>query len=229
MSKLILFDIDGTLLEAESMFHKMAFSSAFENVFGINTTIDIIDHLGKTDKQIVIEVLKKEGLEESVIREKMEETTKEMVIFFEERIKKEKITSSGGVKELLEELKNKNVLMGLVTGNLESIARTKLRKANINDYFKFGGFGSDDENRANLIRIAIKKAEDSFNFKFNNNTFLIGDTPRDIKAGKEVDIITIGVTTGIYSKEQLKEAGADFILENLKEVNKILELIFKNE
>ncbi len=229
MNKLILFDIDGTLFEKESALHKMAFSAAFKKIFGIDTTIDIIDHPGKTDKQIVVEVLKKKGLEESDVRGKMEEITKEMISFFEERAGKERITLLEGVKELLDELKSKNILMGLVTGNLERIARAKLKKGDINDYFKLGGFGSDGERRADLIRIAIKKAEDSFDFKFNNNVFLVGDTQRDIEAGKEAGIKTIGVETGAYSEEQLKETGADFVFKNLKNKNKILELIQKNE
>lgn len=225
MDRLILFDIDGTLLKGDNAAHKMAFSQAFEKVFKIDTAIDIIDHSGKTDKQIIIEVLKKKGAEESIIREKMEEIIKEMTTIFEESIKNKAMVLSEGVKELLDDLKNKNVLTGLITGNLEDIARTKLKKAGLNDYFKFGGFGSDDEKRANLVKIAIKRAEDNFNFKFNNNVFIVGDTPRDIKAGKEVGVKTIGVTTGIYSKEQLENADADFVLENLKDTNTILELM----
>ncbi len=95
----------------------------------------------------------------------------------------------------------------------------------MNHYFKIGGFGSDDINRTNLVRLAIKRAEEKFNFKFNNNVFLVGDAPQDMKAGKEAGVKTIGVTTGIYSKEQLKNAGADFILETLKDKNKFLKII----
>ncbi len=115
--------------------------------------------------------------------------------------------------------------MGLVTGNLEPIARGKLNKIGINHYFKIGGFGNDDVNRTNLVKIAIRRAEENFNFQFDNNVFLLGDAPQDMKAGKDMEIETIGVTTGIYSKEQLENAGAKFILGNLKDKNKILKII----
>ena len=88
-----------------------------------------------------------------------------------------------------------------------------------------GGFGNDDINRTNLVKLAIKRARNNFSFKSNNNVLLIGDAPQDMKAGKEAGIKTIGVTTGIYSREQLKDAGADFIVSSLKEKNAILKII----
>ena len=227
MNKLILFDIDGTLIGGENKSHKLSFFYAFKKVYGIDTSIDIIDHPGKTDQQIIIEVLKKEGLSEPIVESKIKECMKVMVDYFNKLINNENIAPLGGVQELLEALNKSDFLMGLVTGNLEDIARGKLKKAGINQYFKVGGFGSDDVDRANLIKLAIKRAGNNFSFKFNNNVFLIGDTPRDIKAGKETEIKTIGVTTGIYSKEQLKDAGADFIVSNLKEKDEIIKIISK--
>ena len=91
-----------------------------------------------------------------------------MVDYFDKVVAEEKMLVLGGVPELLEELKENNILIGLVTGNLEPIARAKMKKVNLNDYFKLGGFGSDDINRANLVRLAIKRAED-LGFIFENN------------------------------------------------------------
>ncbi|PIQ06172.1 MAG: haloacid dehalogenase [Candidatus Nealsonbacteria bacterium CG18_big_fil_WC_8_21_14_2_50_37_10] len=227
MNKLILFDIDETLIGGENKSHKLSFSYAFKKVYGIDTSIDIIDHPGKTDQQIIIEVLKKEGLSKPIVESKIKECMKVMVDYFNKFINNENIVLLGGVQELLDELNKNGFIMGLVTGNLEDIARGKLKKAGINQYFKVGGFGSDDTDRANLIKLAIKRVGNNFSFKFNNNVFLIGDTPRDMKAGKTAKIKTIGVTTGIYSKEQLKDAGADFIVSNLKEKDEILKIISK--
>ena len=98
-------------------------------------------------------------------------------------------------------------------------------KISIYHYFLIGGFGSDYINRTNLVKLAIKRAEENFNFNFNNNVFLIGDAPREIKAGKEAGVKTIGVTTGIFSKKQLKNTGADFVVANLKDKNAILKII----
>jgi len=224
MNKLILFDIDRTLILSSRAHHK-AFSEAFKKVYGVDTNIDIINHHGMTEQQVIIEVLKKNGLNEQKIKSKLKECMKIMIDSFKESIDNDEIILLDGVRGLLEELEENDFLIGLVTGNLEEIARGKLKKVGINHYFKVGGFGNDDIDRVNLVKLAIKRAEENFNFKSNNNVFLFGDTPHDIKAGKKVGVKTIGVTTGIYSKEQLKNANADVVLENLKDTNKILKLI----
>lgn len=224
MHKLVLFDIDKTLIKG-SKSHHIAFSKAFKEVYGVNTTIDIINHAGMTEQQVIIEVLKKNGLEEELIKSKLRQCMEVMVECFNKNVGNEEIIVLDGVKELLEELKKHNVIMGLLTGNLEPIAMGKLKKVGLNHYFKVGGFGSDNINRTNLVKLAIKRAEENFGFKFNDNVFLFGDTPKDIKAGKQARVKTIGVITGIYSKKQLENAGADFILENLKDTNKVLEII----
>ena len=227
MNKLILFDIDRTLIKGSEVKDTIAFPEAFKKVYGVDTTIEIINHHGMTDQQIIIEVLKKNGINEQEIKFKIEECMKVMVDSFNGFIGNENIVSLEGVQELLEELNKNGFLMGLVTGNLEAIARGKIKKAGINHYFKVGGFGNDDINRTNLVKLAIKRAKENFLFKSNNDVFLIGDAPQDMKAGKEAGIKTIGVTTGIYSKEQLKDAGADFIVLNLKEKDEILKIISK--
>jgi len=225
MNKLILFDIDRTLIISSKAHHK-AFSEGFKKVYGVDTTIDIINHHGMTEQQVIIEVLKKNGFGEQEIKSKIKECIKEMVSSFNKFIENEKITPLDGVLGLLEELEKNNFLMGLVTGNLEDIAKGKLKKAGINHYFKIGGFGNDDIERANLVKLAIKRAEENFDFlRHNDNVFLLGDAPQDMMAGKEAGVKTIGVTTGIYSKEQLEKAGADFVVESLKEKNKIFEII----
>lgn len=227
MDKLILFDIDKTLIKS-SRGHSTAFSEAFRIVYGIDTTIDIINHHGMTDQQIIIEVLEKNGLDEQTIKSKLEECMKVMVDSFNKIVAKDEIILLSGVQELLKELNKHNVLMGLVTGNLEPIARGKLKKVGLNHYFKVGGFGSDDINRTNLVKLVIKRSEENFDFKFDNNVFLFGDTPQDMNAGNEAGIITIGVTTGIYSKEQLVEnAAANYVVDNLKDTQKILNIVLK--
>jgi len=222
--KLVLFDIDDTLIKVPKVSIR-AFSEAFRKVYGIDTTIEVIRYQGMTDQLILIEVLKKNGLDEQEIKLKMKDATKAMIEFFKKEIDNSEIIVLKGVQELLKELDKNNILMGLVTGNLEEIAREKLKKVGLNHYFKVGGFGSDDMYRTNLVRLAVKKAEENFNFKFNNNVFLFGDAPQDIKAGKEAGIKTVGVATGIYLKEQLKEAGADFLIEDLKDKDEILRII----
>jgi phosphoglycolate phosphatase len=170
MNKLVLFDIDRTLVEGFKG-HMFAFSKAFFKVYKVETSIEIINCHGMTDQQIIIDVLKKNNLNEKNIKSKLKECMEAMIYFFSKIIDKEEIILLGGVKDLLRELEENNILIGLVTGNLETIARLKMKKIGINNYFKVGGFGSDDIDRAKLVKLAIKRAKENFNFKFNKNVF----------------------------------------------------------
>lgn len=225
MKQLVLFDIDKTLLQGKNYLHKVAFTEGIKKAFGITTSIDKINHQGKTDKQIIIEVLLEEGMKEAVIREKIEMITEEMVRVFQKGIINEKIELSAGVLELLEALKNGGALLGLVTGNLEGIARGKLQKAGINGYFKLGGFGSDDEERSNLVKIAIKRAEDNFGFELDNNVFVLGDTPKDIIAGKKAGVKTIGIAGGSYTQGELEKENPDFTFKDLTFEKEIINAV----
>jgi phosphoglycolate phosphatase len=220
--KLVLFDIDKTLLKG-ARGHYLSFSEAFKKVYGMDTDIDIIEHDGMTDQQIITEVLKKNGISEEEIKLKMSKCMAVMVDYFNQVVNNEKITVLDGVPELLVELERNNILIGLLTGNLEPIARAKLTKIGLNDYFKLGGFGSDNINRATLVKIATNRAKEKFNF--NGDVFLVGDTPKDMEAGKQAGVKNIGIATGKYPIEQLKATGADFTLPNLKNKEEFLQIL----
>ena len=206
MKSLILFDIDGTLTKTSEE-HKNSFSSAFKKIHNLEVSIDIIDYHGKTDQLIIKEVLIKKGLKKDF---KLKECMDEMISF----VKKHKINIKliKGVKKLIYKLEKENIL-GLVTGNLEQIAIKKLNQVEIYNYFKVGAFGSDAFKRSDLIKIAIKRAKEKFNFE--GKVFVIGDTPNDIIAGKEANVKTIAVATGIYSINELKKHNPDYVFENL--------------
>lgn len=224
--KLVLFDVDGTLIKKGYKGHNEAFSVAFRKVYNVDTSIDIIEHHGMTDQQVIIEVLKKNGLEEKAVRPKLKECMEVMVDSFNKIIDKYDILVLDGVRELLEELEKQNILIGLVTGNLEPIARGKMKKIGLDHYFKVGGFGNDDISRTKLVKIAIERAENNFDFVFDKNVFLVDDAVRGIVAGKEAGVKTIGVATGIYSAKELKDAGADFVLNDLRDKKKFLNIVF---
>ena len=224
MNKLVLFDVDRTLI-GRSQCHHDAFSYAFKKVYNVDTDIRIINYGGMTDPDIAIQVLKKIGLDDGLILSKLDECMDAIVDYFQKNIKKDTIPILPGVKDVLELLSENGILLGLITGNLEPVAWGKLKTIHLDHYFKLGGFGSDNINRTELVKIAVKKAEDDFDF--NGKTFVVGDTPRDIKAGKESNAKTIAVATGTYSTKELEDYGADFVFEDLKNKGKILEIILK--
>jgi phosphoglycolate phosphatase-like HAD superfamily hydrolase len=109
------------------------------------------------------------------------------------------------------------VILGLATGNIELGARIKLERGGLNPYFSFGGFGSDAEDRTELVRKASEKAADKYGASIaTSNIFVIGDTPLDIEAGKRCGFKTVGVATGSYSVDELLAAGASFAVKDLE-------------
>ncbi len=186
-----------------------------------------INYAGKTDQQILREVLKLSGLNEEEIKKNFHLCLDFMAQYYLKNVHHENVRSLDGVNDLLKELQRREILLGLVTGNLEPIAYAKLGKVHLDGYFSFGGFGSDHSNRSILVKKALKQARNKFGYN-GNRIFVIGDTPRDIKAAKASDLLSIGVATGRYSKEELEDCGADFVLKNLKNKNKILEILYKS-
>jgi len=229
MKKLVLFDIDRTLIKDLRWdyigWDDTKFSEAVKKVYDVDAKVEIIgNHSGMTDQEKIIAMLKKKGFKEKDIMPKMKQCMKALIESFKNLDNPDFIVLNG-VKDLLKKLKKNKVLIGVVTGNIKYIAKGKLKKAGLYKYFKVGGFGNDKIKRADIIKIAIKRARKKFGFKFNNNAFLVGDTPKDVKAGKDVGIKVIGVATGIWTEKQLKEAGADFVFKNLKDTKKVLNVI----
>ncbi|MCX8190001.1 MAG: HAD hydrolase-like protein [Candidatus Diapherotrites archaeon] len=223
--KLLLFDIDKTLTFGVNV-HRKAFHGAFEKVYGVKTTVDIIDHRGMTDLQIVLNVLKKVGLSECEIKAKFPKCVEFMVKEFNKHVLKDTIKPTPGAKELLDFLSSRDdVFLAIVTGNLEPIGWGKLKKAGLAKYFSFGAFGTDSMERNELARIAIRKALKEKLIKNDSKVFLFGDTQRDMIAAKSVGAIACGVLTGDFSADELKAAGADFVFRNLEEKKLILEAV----
>ncbi|MCD4740553.1 HAD family hydrolase [archaeon] len=223
MNILVLFDIDKTLLRSKltSTTHAKAFSYGIKQSFGIEVefTYKAIHPLpGLTDQQIIKHLLEQESVE--LTENKIKECMKHMEKYYITNMQKGELEALPGTKKLLEQLKQKNVTLGLVTGNIEAIGWKKLEDVHLKHYFSFGGFGSDAADRAELVRIALKKSGYQ-----GNNVFLFGDTPRDITAGKENNVKTIGVATGPYTIKELKDSGANLALETLENTEQILSFL----
>ena len=124
-----------------------------------------------------------------------------------------------GIVRVLDELgRRPDVLLGLATGNIELGARIKLERGNLNRYFTFGGFGSDSDDRTALVRRAAEVAAlRCGNAVAPSDVFVIGDTPRDVEAGRAAGFCTIGVATGQFTTADLEEAGATAVLTDFEQ------------
>lgn len=228
MNILVLFDIDRTILKTRfyPSTQRRAFSIALKENYGIDANVNLIEHRGMTDQQILIEMLKLHGFTDKDIQKGLPKCMHRMEEFFREHLRADELEVLEGVENLLEELKREGVFLGLVTGNLKAIAERKLMEFGLWDYFQVGAFGSDSADRAELVRLAVKRAEEK-EFK-PDIIFVIGDTTRDVGAVKRSgvkNIKAIGVATGSCSVDELREAGADFVFEDLKDVEAVMNVI----
>ena len=214
MNKLVLFDIDGTLITAGGAGTR-SMNFAFKELFGIEEAFRNISMAGKTDIEIIKEGFTMHGITNW---DRNVGTMKNMYLqFLASEIDNPQRRLHPGIRTALEVLQNNGMPLGLLTGNLEQGAQIKLGACGIYNYFLDGAFGSDHEDRDMLLPIAIQKfSAKGFNFDLRE-CIIIGDTPRDVQCAKIHDAQCIAVATGPYSKEDLRHSGADMVLDSLED------------
>ncbi len=222
--KLILFDIDGTLIDSGGAGVR-SLNLAFKKVFSIENAFKGISMAGKTDSQIIKECLQKHGLSENG---EFGTVIEAYLYHLRIEINNNKKHVKPGIYDILNSLsQTKNVSTGLLTGNIEKGARIKLEPFRLNEFFPTGAFGSDHEDRNQLLPIAVKRFTNLYKTGIDiKKCMVIGDTPRDVECAHIYGAISIGVATGPYSIEELIEAGADYVVQNFSKPYDFLETIF---
>jgi phosphoglycolate phosphatase len=220
--KLLLFDIDGTILLTDGAGTR-AVNRAFEKLYGLKDVMAGIDPAGKTDPLILSEMFGN-GLSRRYTADEAEEIFREYVLFLEEEIQKAEIDIMPGVPLLLENLSSReDMVLGIATGNIERGARIKLRRAGLDGHFRVGGYGSDSDNRETLIRVAIERARSLINHTGEfEKVYVIGDTPYDIVHGRAAGAVTVAVATGRYSPKELREHSPDYIFDHLADYEYVI-------
>jgi phosphoglycolate phosphatase len=123
-----------------------------------------------------------------------------------------------GVKETLERLHLQGYLLGITTGGVEAAAHIKLARAKLSHYFSFGAYGSDSIDRTKLTQRALERAGVLLGEPLDpREALVVGDTPHDIEAGHGAGTVAVGVATGHYTVNELRDAGADYVLDSLEE------------
>ena len=226
--RLVLFDIDGTLLNSGGM-GRAAMQRALGLVFG-SPGNPSYRYDGKTDKQIVRDVMRLEGHTDEHIDARMEKLIELYLDGLREGAKSGKfnVRPLEGVVPLLDALdQRKDVVLGLLTGNVEPGARIKLTAAGIDpDRFRVNAFGSDHEHRPELPAIARRRAGETLGLDIaGDRLVVIGDTPADIECGRSLGARAIGVASGHYTVEQLQSHKPYAVFPSLKNIQHVLETI----
>ena len=226
---LLLFDIDGTLLDRATAAHSEALHEALHEVHGIDSRARGagIDPAGRTDGEIARLLLLAAGVSALAIDERADDVRAACSEAFA-RLCPPSLADTviPGVAELVSWLATRDdVRLSLVTGNFEPVARLKLSRAGIGRHFPSGqgGFGSDSEDRAALPGIARKRAGHNGVSHPRGRAIVIGDTPRDIACARADDVRCFAVTTGRFGASELD--GADAVAEDAAALRGLLEAV----
>ena len=228
--RLVLFDIDGTLLSAGRVARE-SILAAVERAYGWTAGPNHrdrrrYDFSGKTDPQIVRELVAG-----TLDRERCEEHLPlALALYLEElerRLTPGAVVPKPGIPQLLARLTAEpRVTLGLLTGNLERGARIKLKPPGFNDYFPFGAFGSDSADRYALPEIAVRRAHEATGRSFEGKAIVIvGDSIHDVACGRLLGVRAVAVATGPTTREALAAQHPDALLTDFSDVNDAFEAI----
>lgn len=225
---LVLFDIDGTLLLSDGA-GRRAITRALTDVYGATGPADY--HFdGKTDPQIVRELMRLAGLADHRIDAGMPDVFPRYVQCLHEELQApgHRPYTLPGVPALLDALEGEpQVTLGLLTGNVRPGAEAKLAAVGLGtDRFRVGAFGSDHEHRRELPAVALARARADLGLEVQGaNVIVIGDTPADLTCGHGVGARAIGVATGRFSVAALSEHDPVAVFEDFTDTESVVKAI----
>ena len=208
-TKVLLFDIDGTLIDAGGA-GQAAMEGALSQLFGANQPVTGIPTAGRTDRAIAVDLFEFHQLE-------MNDGHWSQYLETYFRLLPESLATNPGsilpgVVTLLEQLSERDdVLLGLLTGNFANGAQLKLA------HFEWGGFGDQHVNRDDVARTAFDVAKSKLPQLKPHDVWVIGDTPADVRCGRAIGANVLSVATGIYREDELRPHAPDLLLKDLSQ------------
>ena len=210
MTRLLLFDVDNTLLWSGGAGGK-AMGLAFRDLFGIEDGFKRVEFSGRTDRYILTTALRQHGIDGD-FDEHQVRFLERYYTHLPQALREREGKLMPGFPALLEDLSGRpDIRLGLATGNFSHAAQLKLAHYGIDGYFSGGGFGEESEDRAVIVRRAIERLGEGLP---SAEAVIIGDTPHDVSSAKANGAIAVGVATGTNSVEELRESGADLVFQD---------------
>ena len=228
-AKLVLFDIDGTILLTDGAGRRAILAAITEEV-GHAGGMQKVRFDGKTDPQILTELLEAAGHPGPHRSERVEALCSRYVDLLQHELQQptSRTTVMPGIHPLLDRLEREaGVILGLLTGNMARGAALKLQAAGLDPArFRVGAYGSDSAHRPDLPPIAARRAEPYFGrVPTGPEVVIIGDTPADIACGTGIDARAVAVATGGYSVADLMACGPHAAFEDLSDTDRVIEAI----
>ena len=225
--RLLLFDVDGTLLSSGPR-GKRIFAAALTEVFGTCGDIESFRFEGKLDPMIVSELIEGAGVAPEVVREGLERALELNLDALEAEFERSGgPTLKPGVVPLLDALEGEgSAVRALLTGNVERGARVKLTAAGLWHRFTFGVWGSEGARRDDLGPVALARAREVTGREFRGEEcVIIGDSRHDVACGLALGARVVAVATGLTRAEDLARAGAHVVLPDLSDLDKAKEAL----
>ncbi len=230
MRRLVLFDIDGTLLSADGA-GKRAVHRALMEVFGTVGHLPGYSFAGRTDPEIVRDLLRSADVDDAEIDAGLPALWFRYVENLHREIREIHVAALPGVPELMERVEEggPEMVLGVLTGNILEGARIKIDAAGLGfRRFRVGAFGSDHAHRPELPAIAVERAQAATGISFSGREIVIvGDTPLDVACGAHLGVRTIATATGHHPPDELAAAGADHVFADLGDVDAVWDAIIR--
>lgn len=226
VTRLVLYDIDGTLIRTGRAGLR-GMNAAFQRLHGRADALDGVPFAGRTDLAIVTQIFGVMGIEASP--DLVHELRDAYLEHLKDEIRKPVPDCNvlDGVEASLRALESKpDVGIGLLTGNFARGAEIKLGHFDLWRRFSFGAFGDAHADRRKLVPVAIDEAERATGARVPpSRVLVIGDTPLDVDCAKAHGAVAVGVATGPFTRRELEEAGADLAIESLAQVDELLAVV----
>jgi phosphoglycolate phosphatase-like HAD superfamily hydrolase len=220
---ILLFDIDGTLVRTGGA-GKAAMEAGLRVAFGIAELNDVVPYSGRTDRAISRDLLQVHGIEPTLANQVLLQEA--YLSQLPGSLAKHGGIICPGIEELLKDLSQRqNVLLGLLTGNIERGAKHKLGHFGLWDYFVCGGFGDEHYERDDVARMAIANVRGHLKKDVEvNEVWVIGDTPLDVSCARAIGAKVVAVATGWHPEEELARHRPDILLSDLSKTDDLLRL-----
>ncbi len=228
MPLLVLFDIDGTLLRAGDPLHAQAMREALHEIVGEPVLLDGIPLAGMLDRQIARLALLRHGLDETTISELLPKIMERTGALYATRLRPGERMGwvLPGVRPLLRQLAASEHVTGVLTGNVELVARAKLTAAGLAEYLPLGAYGDQADERHQLVELARATVRERYGLVIPpEQTILVGDTPRDIAAAQASGVRILAVATGRFGVTELAACQADAVLPDLADTATVLRTL----
>jgi phosphoglycolate phosphatase len=224
--RLVLFDIDGTLL-TDGGAARAAYGDALRSVYGYAGDLDAYDFSGCTDPQITSMVLGDAGFSAADIDAKLPSLWEVYLAGLERNATRERVRVLPGMRELVQALAQRDdVLLALLTGNIEPGARLKLGPPELNAYFPFGAFGSDSARREELPPIAVARASQRHGHDIaGRDVVILGDSIYDVRCGVPHDATTIAIASGRTPAELLRAENPHYFFDDAADWRSVLRAV----